>query len=286
MNFFERLEHSAIRSNNLVCMGMDPDLSRIPLQVSQYEALITFYLDILEEMHRQGVFPSMVKPNSAYFEQYGLDGFRALAKIISEYRKAGHLVLLDAKRGDIDRTNRAYARAAFEELGADALTVNPYMGVESLEPFMEYLSEGRGIYVLARTSNPGAKDFQEKLIDGEALYERVVRSFSQQGRAGVGFVMGGTSPSSMQTILQKLQKSNQPTSLLIPGFGAQGASVEQVMGLFRDFPKTRLLHRLNASSSINYAWQNAQTKPEEYASAAVHALRDLISKCKLKDKEL
>ena len=285
MNFFERLEHAATQRNNLVCMGIDPDLNRIPVEGSNYEALITFYLDILEEMHRQDVFPSMVKPNSAYFEQYGLDGFRALAKIISEYRKAGHLVLLDAKRGDIDRTNRAYARAVFDELGADALTVNPYMGVESLEPFMQYLSEGRGLYILARTSNPGAKDFQEKLIDGEALYEHVVQNFAQQKRAGVGFVMGGTSPSSMQTILEKLQNSNQPTSLLIPGFGAQGASAEQVMGLFNEFPETRCLHRLNASSSINYAWQNSQTKPGEYALAAVSALRSLVNKCKLKDQE-
>ena len=265
-------------------MGIDPDLDRIPVEGSHYEALITFYLNILEEMHRQAVFPSMIKPNSAYFEQYGLDGYRALAKIISEYRKAGHLVLLDAKRGDIDRTNRAYARAVFEELGADALTVNPYMGVESLEPFMQYLSDGRGLYILARTSNPGAKDFQEKLIDGVALYEHVVQNFAQQKRVGVGFVMGGTSPSSMQNILEKLQKLNQPTSLLIPGFGAQGASVGQVMELFNEFPETRCLHRLNASSSINYAWQNGQAKPEEYALAAVSALKSFVNQCKLNDQ--
>tara|TARA_Y100000589_G_C27120273_1_gene616102 strand:- start:303 stop:1163 length:861 start_codon:yes stop_codon:yes gene_type:complete len=285
MNFFERLEHAAIRTNNLACMGMDPDLNRIPIEGSVYEVLTSFYLKILEEMHHQDVYPSMVKPNAAYFEQYGLDGYRALAKLIAEYRSAGHLVLLDAKRGDIDRTNQAYARAVFEELDADALTVNPYMGVESLEPFMKYLSDGRGLYILARTSNPGAKDFQEKFLDGEALYEHVVNRFLENERVGLGFVMGGTSPGSMKRILSKLQRAKQRASLLIPGFGAQGASAEQVMELFKDFTSTRWLHRMNASSSINYAWQANLERPADYALAAVSALRNFANRCKLKDLE-
>tara|TARA_Y100000589_G_scaffold201448_1_gene190098 strand:+ start:1152 stop:2015 length:864 start_codon:yes stop_codon:yes gene_type:complete len=283
MSFLERLEKAAIRTNNLACMGLDPDLDRIPLEGDIYKILTTFYLKILEEMHCKEVYPSMVKPNAAYFEQYGFDGYRALAKLISEYRSAGHLVLLDAKRGDINRTNQAYARAAFEELDADALTVNPYMGVESLEPFMRYLSDGRGLYVLARTSNPGAKDFQEKIFNSDALYEHVVNSFLDIEKPGIGFVMGGTSPGSMKRILCKLQTRNQPVSLLIPGFGAQGASTEQVMDLFRDFTATRYLHRMNASSSINYAWQNNLDNPEDYAIAAVAALRKFVRKCKLKD---
>lgn len=279
MNFIERLQAVSLERGNLACLGLDPDLNRIPLEGSVFERLVGFYLEILKEMIRREVLPAMVKPNVAYFEQYGLDGYRALDKIIAEYREAGLMVLLDAKRGDIDRTNEAYARAVFENLQCDAVTVNPYMGVESLKPFLRYLSEGRGVYILARTSNPGAQDFQEQLIEGEALFERVVRMFMEAGHSGLGFVMGGTSPACLKKILEQVASYRKPAALLIPGFGTQGASAAEVRSLFREYPSSQYFHRMNSSSSINYAWQSNPARASKYAEASVDALQSFIEQC-------
>lgn len=281
MRFFEKLKDASLRYGNIACMGIDPDLNRIPVEGNVFDRLVVFYLSILDEMNKRKVYPSMVKPNVAYFEQFGLDGYRALEKIISEYSSAGLMVLLDAKRGDIDRTNKAYAKSIFEVLKCDAVTVNPYMGVESLEPFIQYLSSGKGMYVLARTSNPGAKDFQEQMVGTEALYERVVRLFLKEELDGMGFVMGGTSPSCLKKILDQVELSQREVSLLIPGFGAQGASATEIRALFGNYPSTLLLHRMNSSSGINYAWESSPASSSYYAEAAVTSLQKFIENCSI-----
>ena len=281
MKFFEKLKDASLKCGNIACMGIDPDLDRIPVEGNVYDRIVTFYLSILDEMNKREVYPAMVKPNVAYFEQFGLDGYRALEKITLEYRSVGLMVLLDAKRGDIDRTNKAYAKSIFEVLKCDAVTVSPYMGVESLQPFIQYLSSGKGMYILARTSNPGAKDFQEQIVGDEALYERVVRLFLEEQLNGMGFVMGGTSPDCLHKILDQVELSQREVSLLIPGFGAQGASTEDIRELFGNYPSTLLLHRMNSSSGINYAWESNPSNSSNYAKAAASSLQNFVEHCSI-----
>jgi orotidine-5'-phosphate decarboxylase len=188
-----------------------------------------FLTDLLEKIEATGRWPGALKPNLAYFEQYGSKGLQMLERLLERWAPKS-LIILDAKRGDIGPSSRAYARAVFDTWGADAVTVSPWMGWDSLEPFLEY--EDKGVYVLLRTSNPGAKDLQDH------VWERLAEQMASRKRPALGAVVGATRPEDLQKALEL------DIPLLIPGVGTQGGDIPQGLAP---------MHRVNVSSGILYA---------------------------------
>src|SRR5919109_3725359 len=212
LSYVERLRALARERNTMLCVGLDPDPDRI-------DGGATGALRHCREVVRQTEeHVCCFKPNSAFWEQYGPDGWSALLELRDEAPSTPFL--FDAKRGDMDNTMRAYARAVFRTLGMAAATVNPYLGSDSLREFTSY--EDRGVYVLCRTSNPGARDLQHLPADGEPVYAHVARLAERLNEKGnVGLVVGATAPAEVAGI-------RRLTSLpfLLPGVGAQGGDVE------------------------------------------------------------
>jgi orotidine-5'-phosphate decarboxylase len=249
-------------------VGLDPDLTRIPESVAPgaepAERVIEFGRRIVEAT---ADLAAAYKPNAAFFEALGSDGFRALSETIAAIREsaAGAAVILDAKRADIGSTNAGYVAAAFEELDADALTVHPYLGGEALAPFLE--RKDKLVFVLARTSNPGAGEFQDLLADGVPLYRHVARAVANDWNdaGNCGLVVGATYPDEMRAI-----RGDVPTSMpiLIPGIGAQGGDLTAVVNANRDTGSDAFL--INASRSIIYA-----SRGEDFAEAARTAAETL-----------
>lgn len=231
-----------------------------------------------------------IKPQVAFFEQMGVPGCAALRSVMLTARKAGLLVIADAKRGDIGSTAEAYADAwlAGEDPDAaawpaDALTVNPYLGPDTLEPFVKCaVSRNAGIYVLVRTSNPGAADYQDRQTDGLSLYSAVaetVEELSSQYRGSdvfgpVGAVVGATWPA--QLVALRAQMPHVP--LLIPGYGTQGGTSADTAGAFCSDGLGALV---NSSRGINFAWTrqpySEKFAPERWQDAVAAATRDMIA---------
>ncbi len=216
MDFLTKLTGASRHNHSCLCVGLDPEPEKLPAGIGVLEfcrAIIGATYDLV----------CAYKPNIAFFEALGAEGFTVLKSVIEAVPK-NIPVILDAKRGDIGNTARAYARAAFDELGVDAVTVNPYMGYDSIEPFIGY--ENKGIFVLCRTSNPGAADFQSLACEGKPLYQVVadrVQTWNKYGN--LGLVVGATQPDELRSI-----RGVHPTlPLLIPGVGAQGGSLEMVI---------------------------------------------------------
>jgi orotidine-5'-phosphate decarboxylase len=202
-----------VLNRSLLCVGLDPDPERIPGGAGG--AL----RHCLEVVHQTAEHACCFKPNAAFWEQYGADGWKALAEL------RGHIphripLLLDAKRGDMPNTMRAYARAAFEVLGADAITASPYLGADALAELTRY--SDRGVYVLCRTSNPGAADLQHLDAGGRPLYLQVASLAERLATAGnVGLVVGATAPEQLAEI-----RAASRLPFLVPGVGAQGGDLE------------------------------------------------------------
>lgn len=220
--FRARLHERARKNDSWVCVGLDPDASKLPAGKDAAEGVRAFLLDIVD---RTKDAVCCWKPNAGFFEALGPQGHAVLRDVCAH---AGRFapVLLDAKRGDIGNTARGYARWAFDGMGADAVTVNPYLGGDSLEPFIE--REDRGVFVLARTSNPGGADLQALRLDtGELVYERVVKLSKAWNRHGnLGLVAGATFPEELRRIRQL---AGPDMLLLIPGVGAQGGTAEHAI---------------------------------------------------------
>jgi orotidine-5'-phosphate decarboxylase len=243
-HFADRYIEAARRLGNPLCVGLDPHLEGIPhgfgvrlddpASDASADGVEKFFVEVLDSC--AGKVP-IVKPQIAFFEQLGWRGLRALERLMAHARDRGLLVLLDAKRGDVGTTAKAYAQSYLwpsSPCRADALTVNPYLGLDSLEPFVEASrSHGVGVFVLARTSNPGGADFQSLSIDGTPLYERVARALGplaealrgSSGWSNIGVVAGATFPEESERLRRVL-----PHSLfLVPGYGAQGASLADAL---------------------------------------------------------
>lgn len=272
MSYLDFLRQKAKEFDSIACFGIDPVLERIPLRGTPQQVIVKFYLDILEEMHNQDVYPAAVKPNSAYFEQHGIEGMRAMEELIEAFKSNGIPVILDAKRGDIDRTSAAYATAVFRNPGISAVTVNPFMGRDSVEPFIAHCRDGKGIYLLCRTSNPGAADFQQKLIDGKPLFMHIAQKIVEWWQPGVGAVIGATDAAELAQIAELFVKSGKDIPLLIPGVGKQGGDLNAVLGALKRIGYDCSLVRINVGSAVSYAWEQSRG---DYAGAAVTALREL-----------
>jgi orotidine 5'-phosphate decarboxylase subfamily 2 len=250
--YFERLRALSAERNTLLCVGLDPDPERI-------EGGAAGALRHCREVVRQTAeHACCFKPNSAFWEQYGPDGWAALLELRDEV--GGTPFLFDAKRGDMDNTMRAYARTVFETLAMDAATVTPYMGSDSIAEFTRYTE--RGVYVVCRSSNPGAADLQHLEAGGKKVYLHVAELAERLNKAGnVGLVVGATAPAEIAELRRVTQ-----LPFLIPGVGAQGGDMEgAVRGAWNGDPASCLI---SSSRSVLYA---------ESPGRAAAALKDQIN---------
>ena len=273
MSYVDDLRERSKNVKSIVCMGMDPVIEKIPIKGDTCQVIEAFYLDILKEMDKRDSYPATIKPNIAYFEQYGFDGLNALKTICSQYRSSGIPTLLDAKRGDIGKTSTAYAKSVFEFWDSDAVTIAPYMGTDSVEPFIEWCEKGKGVYILCRTSNKGAADLQDLNVDGVPVYMKLAENIIQWHKPGVGAVVGATYLEELEEISRFFVGSKKEVPLLIPGVGSQGASAGEVVEVLKKTSNDVLIHRINSSSGINYAYMKKDTS--DYATAAIDALEIL-----------
>ena len=264
-HFSDRLADSVERKRSQLVVGLDPVLELLPDELEGEEPgerLARFCCGIVDAV---APFAVAVKPQSAFFEAHGSDGVRAYEQVCTYARAAGLIVIADAKRGDIGSTARAYAAAFVEPRGdapalADAVTVNPYLGRDALEPFLAAArGEGAGIFCLVKTSNPGGADVQDVVLaDGRKLWEHVaelVRELGEElvgerGLSSLGAVVGATFPQDVARARTLLPKA----PLLLPGVGAQGASPTELAAAFTEDPGSALV---SASRSVIYAYRTA-----------------------------
>ncbi|MBD5364085.1 MAG: orotidine-5'-phosphate decarboxylase [Bacteroides sp.] len=221
----EELIKNIQRKGSFLCVGLDPDIKKIPAHLLEGEnPLYEFCRQIVDSTAPYCV---AYKPNLAFFESLGADGLRQLEMTVNHIREnyPDQFIIADAKRGDIGNTSALYARAAFEHMGVDAITVAPYMGEDSVKPFLGY--EGKWVVLLALTSNPGSKDFQMLTVnsEGRRLFEEVILKSSQwAGEDEMMYVVGATQGRMFEDIRLVAPRS----FLLVPGVGAQGGSLEEV----------------------------------------------------------
>lgn len=214
--------NDAIRNNgSMLCVGLDSQLNKLPDYLKESpNGLLNFNCSIIEATQD---LVSSYKINFAFYEQYGAEGFEIMKKTF-DYIPRDLLKIADCKRGDIGNTSYAYASACYDYFGADAVTVNPYMGHDSVKPFLDYPE--KLVFILARTSNSGAHDFQSLDCGGEPLYIKVVRKCIEWGNSkNIGFVTGATYPEE----LALLRQTAPDNVFLIPGIGAQGGDLNAVM---------------------------------------------------------
>ena len=260
MTFKAKLFQIAQKNQSLVCLGLDPDPQLMP-RIGVFEfnkAIIDATSDLV----------CAYKPNLAFYEALGIDGLVALQKTVEHI--AGKVpVIGDAKRGDVGNTAKAYAKSLFEVFGFDAATVNPYMGYDSVEPFLGY--KDKAVFILCRTSNPGARDLQDLLVTapggGEArpLFEMVAEMARRwNSRGNVGLVVGATYPEE----LRRVRRLCPEMTFLVPGVGAQGGDVAAVIGNGLDRAGRGLI--INVSRQVLYA-----SREKDFAVAAAGAARQL-----------
>lgn len=304
MNFADRLGAKIRQTNNPTVMGLDPVLDFVPESISSYfreqcdDAALASGLAIYEFNRRLidstcDLIPA-VKLQLAYYEQYGIHGLEALRQTVLYARKKDLIVIADAKRNDIGTTASAYARAFLGEttlidgtrqafLDADAITLNGYLGLDGIQPFLDYCEEqgsthvqdkGRadrkGVFILVRTSNPSAGDLQDLILsDGRSVFEAMAekvaawgeRSVGLLGYSSVGAVVGATWPLQASRLRRLMPK----TFILIPGYGTQGATADDAV---RSFGPDGGGAIVNASRSLMCAWKNHNMPVEQFDLAA------------------
>lgn len=262
MSFLQSLRQRWHSADTLLCVGLDPDPTRFPARFAAHpDPLFAFCRAIVDAT---APFVCAFKPQIAHFAAHA--GEDALARLIA-YIHRTHPdipVILDSKRGDIGSTAVCYASEAFDRFAADAVTINPFLGRDAAQPFLDRID--RGVIVLCRTSNPGASEFQSLLVDGLPLYRhiarRVARDWNQHGNCML--VVGATWPEELAAV--RADVGDLP--LLVPGIGAQGGDVDAVIGNGASRDRTGLV--INASRAILYA-----SRGDDFAHAAASAAADL-----------
>ena len=284
-----------------ICVGLDPMLSYVPEHIQaaafeQYgetlegaaEAIWQFNKEIVD--HTFDLIPA-VKPQIAMYEQFGIEGLKVYKRTVDYCKEKGLVVIGDAKRGDIGSTSAAYATGhigsvqvgskTYSGFDTDFLTVNPYLGTDGVKPFVDVCnSHDRGLFVLVKTSNPSSCEFQDRLIDGRPLYEWVAEKVVEWGNASmdgdysnVGAVVGATYPE-MSRILRNLMPH---TYFLVPGYGAQGGTAEDLKHCFN---KDGLGAVVNSSRGIIAAYKQEKYKKfgtEHFAEASRQAVMDMVA---------
>lgn len=303
-SFADRLFRAVEEKRSALVVGLDPVLDRLPDETLREagavsrrgdggpggpesfparaaEAIRIFLEGVLDAVAGEAV---AVKPNLAFFERYGAPGWECLSRISARAKGLGLLVIADGKRGDIGSTAEAYAEALLGDLPGtlgphvDAATVQPYLGTDSVEPFVRRAREGgRGIFVLVRTSNPSAAEIQDLDSSGEPLYLRVARLVERWGEgttgasgfASVGAVAGATSPG----VLRALRSALPRAPFLVPGYGAQGATAEDLRGAFLPGGLGAVV---NAARSVIFAYERRSGAWRDAVRAAAVAAREEI----------
>lgn len=268
MNFMHSLRQRWQRAHSLVCVGLDPEPGKFPAHLQGREdAVFTFCRDIIDAT---APYVCAFKPQIAHFSALGEED--TLQRLIAHIhlKHAGIPVILDSKRGDIGNTAQNYASEAFSRFGADAVTVNPYLGRDSVQPFLDHTT--KGVIILCRTSNPGSGEFQDLRVDGKPLYqrvaERVARDWNHHGNSLL--VIGATWPQE----LAEVRAIVGDLPFLVPGVGAQGGDVEAVIRNGASADGTGLI--ISSSRAILYAGQDSDFATA--AGAAALALRDEINR--------
>ena len=263
MKIIEKYNKRVKEINSLLCVGLDADISKIPqkfldMEFPQFE----FNKYIIEETHE---FTSAYKPNVAFYEARGDQGIREL-KMTIDYLSNNYseiFTILDAKRGDIGNTNNGYVQFIYDWLGFDAVTLYPYLGEEAMQPFLDRAD--KVAIFLCRTSNPGAKDFQDLEIDGKKLWEVVAEKISKDWNKNNNcmLVVGGTYPEEMK----KIRELVGDMTFLVPGVGAQGGSVKEVMEAGKNSEGLGLI--INSSRGIIFS-----ENPREEAQKLCEEIRE------------
>jgi len=294
VNFADRLDSALERLRTPALVGIDPHLDLLPAEFAvareagapraeRAAAVETFCKQLLERVAGR---VAAVKPQSAFFEQLGADGALAWERVVAHARSLDLLVIGDVKRSDIASTAAAYATAFLEGLPGtereslcDAITLNPYLGSDSLTPFVEACERsGAGLFVLVRTSNPGSAEFQ---AHGEPrLCERVAdrveelgaRLIGECGLSSLGAVVGATHPQELQHLRTRLPHS----VLLLPGYGAQGASADDIRPAFPDRRRPWRGALINSSRGVAFAWREKRHAGKDWRDAAGAALDDML----------
>lgn len=289
--FIDRLENAIQRCGTPVMVGLDPRIDMLPEglrprhqdKASAAQAVSIFCREVIDVV---ATLVAIVKPQSAFFEQLGPSGVAALADTIRYAQQRGLLVVVDGKRNDIGSTAAAYAEAYLgrqSPFGADALTVNPYLGDDSLRPFVERAVEQQaGVFVLVKTSNPGGKMLQDLLADGSPIYRRVgehveelaQRTLGQCGFGAVGAVVGAT----YREELAQLRARMPHTWFLVPGYGAQGATAQDVAAAFDPSGRGAVI---NNARGIIFAYTDPRYRDRalghRWQAAIEAATRDMIA---------
>jgi len=297
-SYLQKLEDSARDAGSIVCMGLDPVLSAIPDDewmkgFDGPEKIFLFYQKIFNRMADMQEYPGAFKFNQGFYEIFDeprknkYPGSNLMARVMSmiENRFPGIPIILDYKRGDIGKSSANYAIVGYDNWGADAVTISGYMGTDSVEPFAKYSAKGKGLYVLDRTSNPGATDFQTLRIeikDSETdgvktvpLYMLVSGKILKWNDPypGVGAVIGASTEEAVNNLEEIARSlSNISPPLLIPGVGDQGGAAGQVADVLRR-AKFKMSHiRINSSSGLTHPWKRAENAPKDWDSVVVYNL--------------
>ncbi|MDR3899314.1 MAG: orotidine-5'-phosphate decarboxylase [Duodenibacillus sp.] len=272
MLFTDKLSDRTRAVDSMLCVGLDPDFARIPEHLKGEEDPVWAFCRAIVDA--TAPFVCAFKPQIAYFAAMGAE--KTLERVIA-YIHEKHPdipVILDAKRGDIGSTARQYAKEAFVRYKADAVTVSPYMGYDTITPYLEY--QDKGVIILCRTSNPGGADIEELVCDGEMIYERIARLASGPWNTTrqLGLVVGATQPAE----IARVRKTAPSLPLLVPGIGAQGGDVNAAVAAGLDAAGAGMI--INSSRAIIFAG-----KDENFAQAAAdaaRATRDAIRAAKVK----
>jgi len=258
----KKLVHLIRELSSCLCVGLDTDLAKIPQKLyEEKDPVFAFNKDIIDATRPYAV---AYKLNLAFYESLGPEGWHSFEKTV-KYIGQDRFIIADAKRGDIGNTAAKYASTFFERYNCHAVTLSPYMGLDTVEPFLDY--KDKWSIILACTSNPGAKDFEKLDVGGEALYLKIVKKFRDFTTSDqVMFVVGATQPQELRLI----REAATDFFFLVPGVGAQGGSVEEVMKAAQTKDVGLLI---NSSRSIIYASQG-----EDYKEAAAQSALELQSK--------
>jgi orotidine-5'-phosphate decarboxylase len=253
--FIELLARAWERRDSLVCVGLDPEIERFPRAIARASAPLLRFNEAIIEATADLV--CAYKPQFAHYAAAHAEEELARTIAYIHERHPGVPVILDAKRGDVGHTAERYAAEAFERYGADAVTVNPYLGSDALEPFLKHAD--KGVFILCRTSNPGARELQDLLVGGRPLYQEVAERAAQRwnSRGNCGLIVGATYPGELAAV--RAIAKDMP--LLVPGVGAQGGDVARVIRSGQTANGTGLI--VSASRAILYA-----SGGEDFASAA------------------
>lgn len=287
--YLTKLRHASKTTGNIICFGVDPVIEAMPgeFALQGIYGVVPYFDTLFMEFKRKGLAPAAFKINQGFFlchdnaRQGDFSGSEALATMLDliEDKFPESNIILDFKRGDIGKSSANYAIEGFNSWEAQALTISGYMGDDSVEPFIKYCNpnDEKGVYILTRTSNPGAKNLQSKKVaDGRFVYEVMGDDVLRwvKGNPGVGAVIGATSIPELKSLMEKFSGKDIP--LLIPGVGGQGGKGSDIKALIEETNFERGLVRVNSSSGLSHPW-GKEPAPANWLEECVKAFESLLA---------